>query len=233
MTTMLRLAKRGEASYCNSPIYLDNENRKIVFAEKAAYASILAQDDQAAISKEGYRAHRTLEEAQEYRCEISSTRTVVTIDTQGYIYDTYFDLAGKLMLIKTNDMVALNPFGFLSNYKDIANSYAAILEFSSLAVQSELMTAENKAKAHQLKELAYKVITLFKHTHELSVQTCIEFNDDFFNPNPVYAEKTLARVREISSRLSELLTDEQVIGAEKIYNSAIKFMNIDSTPSDT
>lgn len=230
MTTMLRLAKRSEAPYYSSPIYLDNENRKIVFADKTSYASIFAQNNPScdSIETKGYCVHKTLAEATEYRRALSPTCVVITIDTQGYIYDSYLNLDDKLMLMKTNDMVALNPFGFLSSYNDIASSYAAVLEFSTLADRSEVMTADDKAKAYQLKELAYKVITLFKHTYELSVQTCIELNEDFFDPNPTYAEKTLARLRDISSKLSELLINDHIIGTEQTYSTAVELMTTSS-----
>ena len=207
MKTMLRLAKRSETPYTGKIIYLENENRKIIFSNSDNYASIFAVGHYFAVgdsnTKKSYQTHSTLEQATAYRRLAGEGRGLITIDKQGYIYDLDFTDDSSL-LVNSNDMVALSPISFLDGYNDIASAYALVLNSEACIKDSEALTDSDKVKAHQLKELAVKVISLFKHTHELSVSTCIEFNDDFFNPNPVYAEKTLKRIIVIGSKLAEL-----------------------------
>lgn len=212
MTTMLRLAKRSETSYNGTLIYLENENRKIVFSGNDNYASIFAVGHYFSVGesncKKSYQTHSTLEQATAYRRLAGEGRGLITIDKQGYIYDLDFTDDSSL-LVNSNDMVVLSPISFLDGYNDIASAYALVLNSEACIKDSEALTDSDKVKAHQLKELAVKVISLFKHTHELSVSTCIEFNDDFFNPNPAYAEKTLKRINVLVGKLAGLLGNNE------------------------
>lgn len=208
MTTMIRLAKRNETPYSGKLIYLENENRKIVFSGDDNYASIFAVGHYFSVgessNKKSYQTHSTLDQATAYRRIAGEGRGLITIDKQGYIYDLDF-ADDSAPLVKSNDMVILSPMSFLNDYNEIADAYALVLSAAAYIKDSEVLTDNDKAKAHQLKELAYKVVTLFKHTHELTVSTCMEFNDDFFNPNPAYAEKTLKRINVLAGKLAELL----------------------------
>lgn len=233
MTTMLRLAKRSETTYSGKLIYLENENRKIVFASKDLFASILAVGchdlglGSNTGTKKGYYCHSTLDEATKYRRAAGNQSGIITIDKEGYIYDIDLGLGEKAVLVKTKDMVALSPFSFLEDYKDISDAYNTILELANKASNSKVLAKEDKDKAYQLKELAYKIITLFKHTHELSVSTCIEFNDDFFNPNPLYAEKTLARINILVNKLALLVGESDMYLGEAAGGSQSQRDNVD------
>lgn len=233
MTTMLRLAKRSETTYSGKLIYLENENRKIVFSSKDLFASILAvgcydselSDNGGA--KKGYHCHSTLGEATNYRRAAGNQSGIITIDREGFIYDIDLNLGAKAALVMTKDKVALSPFSFLKDYKDISDAYNTILELANKASNSKVLAKYDKDKAYQLKELAYKVITLFKHTHELSVSTCMEFNDDFFNPTPLYAEKTLVRINILVNKLALLVGESDVYLAEVDGGSQSQRDNID------
>lgn len=233
MKTMLRLAKRSETPYTGKLIYLENENRKIVFSSGDNYASIFAVGNYFGVgesnTKKSYQTHSTLKDATTFRRAAGAGRGIITIDKQGFIYD--LDLTNRESeLVNSGDMVALSPTSFLGGYQNIADTYALVLNAEAYVKASDTMTDSDKARAHQLKELAYKVITLFKHTHELSVSTCIEFNDDFFNPNPVYAEKTLRRMMVISSKLADLAGHNEY--ADQYSGSQTQCDDIDKVIND-
>lgn len=208
---MLRLAKRCETPYADSLIYLKNENRKIVFSSKP-YATVLADGEYTPLtdrgSRKGYCLHNSIEEANEYRSELKQPNYAVTIDDKGYIYDTLTANNGTVSLVKTVNKVILSPFSFLEKYEDIASVYKELMRLADKASASESLAVAKKVRAYHLSEMVYKVITLFKHTYELSILTCAEFNDDFFDPNPLYASKTLERLNAMKERMEELLIDE-------------------------
>lgn len=214
MKTMLRLAKRNETLDTGELIYLENENRKIVFSGEDGYASIFAvakHSTTALHGKRSYQVHKTLKDATAYRRAAGDRKGITTIDKQGFIYNLDFSNDNSVLL-KSDDIVALSPFSFLCGYQDIAVAYQVVVDTFTHIKDTDGFTEDDKARAHQLKELAYKIITLFKYTHELSVTTCIEFNDDFFNPNPAYAEKTLTRIRVLASKISELAGNYEYVG---------------------
>jgi hypothetical protein len=208
--TMLRLAKRSETPYTGSLIYLKDENRKVVFSGKS-FASVLADGEFALLvghsGRQGYFLHNSIEEANDYRSTLKQPNHAVTIDHKGYIYDALTANNGTVSLVKTVDTVILSPFSFLEKYEDIANVYKELTRLADKAGASESLSEAKKVRAHHLKEMVYKVITLFKHTYELSLLTCAEFNDNFFDPNPLYANKTLIRLNIMKERMEELLAD--------------------------
>ena len=225
---ILRLAKRSETPYLGTLIYFEDENRKILFAGKS-YASILAVGEFSPSAdhngKQGYRLHKDLVDANEYRNSLKQPNHAITIDRIGRIYDAIAmsDDSKEVTLIKTPDTVMLSPFTFLDKYPEISEAYEQVMERASAAIQSDSLSDRKKTKAYHLKEMTCKVVTLFKHTYELSTLTCAEFNDDFFDPNPIYAQKTLARLHILQGRIEELLIaqdDEDTTSNE--FNNAIK-----------
>lgn len=231
MKTMLRLAKRNETLDTGELIYLENENRKIVFSGEDGYASIFAvakHSTTALHSKRSYQVHKTLKDATAYRRAAGDRKGITTIDKQGFIYNLDFS-NNNSVLLKSDDLVALSPFSFLCSYQDIAVAYQVVVDTFTHIKDTDGFTEDDKARAHQLKELAYKIITLFKYTHELSVTTCIEFNDDFFNPNPAYAEKTLTRIRVLASKISELAGNYEYVdcfsGTQSQHDNVDKAIN--------
>lgn len=210
--TMLRLAKRSETPYTGSLIYLKNENRKIAFLGKP-YASVLADGEFPPLvgrsGRQSYCLHNSIEEASNYRSSLKQPNHAVTIDDKGYIYDALTTNDGTVSLVKTVDTVILSPFSFLEKYEAIANTYKELTCLADKASMSESLSDNKKIRAYHLKEMAYKVLTLFKHTYELSLLTCAEFNDNFFDPNPLYANKTLLRLNIIKERMEELLADRR------------------------